>query len=278
MYSKYSLIFVTVTLFLFFNFTACSDDDTTGSNGGETPGSHATINGQVEDEFAKTASNKTTSTSKAKGVDGAVVSAATISSSGSVEKMESTETDVESSGQFTLEADVSTVEEVVVVAEKDGEQLMGFISAELENGSTFTIKPIDVESSAETEIFARLKSEGDSDIVHKSDVETMITSESAAEIRGDASAVADVAAAVSNSAETRAEFFSEFSSDAEADLESYFETMTDAQFSFESTLNSSSSVDEEEAAFEAFLETKVNAYTETSLNEKQTAEFLHAQG
>ena len=272
MYSKFNLIITTVTLLVLFNFTACSDDNSTGSEGGETPGSHATIDGTVEDEFAKT-----TSDSKAK-VEGAAVTAATISSSGSIELMEDTETEVESSGEFSVEVDVSTAEEIVIVAENEGEQLKGFISSEVENGTSYTIKPIDVESSAETEVFARVKSEGNTDIVHKSDIETVITSNSAADIYGDDSATADIAAAVSNSAEARAEFFSEFSEDAGSEIEAYFETMTDAQYSYESTLSSSSSTNEEEAALEAYLETKVNAYSEASLDEKQTAEFLHAQG
>jgi hypothetical protein len=272
MYSKINLIIGTIVLFALLSFTACSDDNSTGNDGDETPESQATIKGQVEDEFAKTSS-----ASKAK-VEGAVVTAATVSSSGSIEMMEATETEVQSSGEFTLELDASAAEDVVVVAEHEGEQLMGYISAEVENGSSYTIKPIDVESSAETDVFAQVKSEGNADIVHKSDIETIVTSNSAADIYSDASATADVAAAVSNSAEARSEFFGEFSENAESDIDAYFETMTDAQFSYESTLNSSSSMDEEEAAFEAYLETKVNAYSETSLDEKQTAEFLHANG
>ncbi len=274
MNSKFNLLLITISLLALFNLTACSDNNSTGNdNDGETPESQATINGQVQDEFAKSAS-----TSNAKDVEGAVVTAATISSTGSIEMMEDTETEVESSGEFTLEADVSTAEEIVVVAENEGSQLMGYISAEVENGSSYTIKPLDTEYSAETEVFTQIKSEGNTDIVHKSDIETVITSSGAADIYGDGSATAEVAAAVTNSAEARSEFFSEFSEDAEADLDAYFETMTDAQFSYESTLNSSSSTDEQEAAFEGYLETKVNAYGEASLNEKQTAEFLHAQG
>lgn len=272
MYSKINLIIGTIVLFALLSFTACSDDNSTGNDGDETPESQATINGQVEDEFAKISS-----ASKAK-VEGAVVTAATISSNGSVQMMDDTETEVQSSGEFTLELDASAAEDVVVVAEHEGEQLMGYISTEVENGSSYTIKPINVESSAETDVFAQVKSEGNADIVHKSDIETIVTNNSAADIYGDASATADVAAAVSNSAEARSEFFGEFSENAESDIDAYFETMTDAQFSYESTLNSSSSMDEEEAAFEAYLETKVNAYSETSLDEKQTAEFLHANG
>ncbi len=52
MYSKFNLIIATVTLLALFNFTACSDSNSTGSdNDGETPGSQATINGQVEDDL-----------------------------------------------------------------------------------------------------------------------------------------------------------------------------------------------------------------------------------
>lgn len=269
---KFNLLIATLTLLFLINLTACSDDNSTG-NEGEDPGSQATINGTVEDEFSKSTAN-----ARAKVPDNTVVTAATVNSSGSIELMENTETEVETSGDFSLEVDASTAEEIVVVAESNGEQLKGFISAEVENDNSYTIKPLDVESSAETDVYTHIKADGNTNMVHKSDIESVVTASGAADIYGDATATNEIAAAVSNSAQARADFFAEFTEDAESNIDSYFEAMTDAQFEYEAALNSSSSNDQNEAAFEAFLETKVNAYNDAGLEAKENAEFLRVQG
>lgn len=269
---RLNLLFATLTLFLFLTLTACSDDGSTGNNG-ETPGPQATIDGTVEDQFSKTTAN-----AREKVPENTVITAATINSSGSLDMREETETEVETSGEFSLDVDASTAEEIVVVAESNGEQLKGFISAEVENGSSYTVKPVDLESSAETDVYAQIKEEGNINAIHKSDIETVVKANGAADIYGNSSATNEIAASVTNSAEARSEFFAEFSEDAEANLNSYFEAMTDAQFEYESALNASSSNDEAEAAFEAFLETKVDSYNEAGLDVKENAEFLHMQG
>lgn len=271
MYLKYKLIFSILTLLILFSITACSDDSTTGS-GDET--SSATINGAVEDEFAKSSSD-----AKAKAVENTVVTAARISSNGSLELLEETETDVNASGDFTLEVDATVAEEIVIVADNEGDRLTGYISSEIENESTYTVKPIDTEYSAETDVYTRIKSQGNTDIIHKSDIETIVTANAAASIYGNSTATNEIAAAVSNSAEARAEFFEEFSEgDAGSNISAYFEAMTDAQFEYESALHSSSSNDQAEAAFDSYLETKVNAYADAGLDAKENAEFLHMNG
>lgn len=271
MYSKYKLILSILTLLILFSITACSEDSTTGN--GEEP-SQATINGTVHDEFAKT-----TSDVKAKAVENTVVTAATISSNGSLELIEETETDVNASGDFTLEVDAAVAEEIVIVADNEGDRLTGYISSEIGNESTYTVKPIDAEYSAETDVYTRIKSEGNTDIIHKSDIETIVTANAAADIYGNSSTTNEIAAAVTNSAEVRAEFFEEFSEgDAGSNISAYFEAMTDAQFEYESALYSSSSNDQAAAAFDSYLETKVNAYSEVGLDAKENAEFLHMNG
>lgn len=269
---KFNLLIATLSLLFLFNLTACSDDNSTG-NEGEDPGSQATINGTVEDEFSKSTAN-----ARAKVPENTVVMAATVDASGSLDVKENTETEVETSGDFTLEVDASTAEEIVVIAESNGEQLKGYISAEVENDNSYTIKPLDVESSAETDVYTKIKADGNTNMVHKSDIESIVTASGAAEVYGDASATNEIAAAVSNSAQARADFFAEFTEDAESNIDSYFEAMTDAQFEYEAALNSSSSNDQNEAAFEAFLETKVNAYSDAGLDAKENAEFLRVQG
>lgn len=269
MYKKLNLLYATMAMLLLFNFSACSDDSSTG-NKGETPDSQASINGKVEDDFGKAAPK-----SRAKDLEGTVVTAAKVTSNGSFETIGDAETDVNASGEFTLDVDASGSEEIVVVAENESEKLMGYVATKVENGSSYIVKPLNVKSSAETEVYSKIKADGKSSMVHKSDIETVITSSSAADIYENSSASGEVAAAIENSAEARSEFFSQFSENSESDIDAYFEAMTDAQLDYESELNSMSSSSEADAAFDAYLATKVNAYNNTGLSEKETAEFLH---
>lgn len=270
--SKNNSVISILTLMFVFMFTACSDNGTgvdpdAPDNG--TDGPAATINGSVyESSHSKVQSGETNA-------EAGVVSAARINSNGSVEIIKGTETEVDANGRFSLQVDAGIYDHIVVVAETADGQVMGFISAEIENNQSYTIKPMTAESSTETAVFAEVVVNGKANIVQKSDIELAVHANAAADINSSSSAVAEVAAAVSNSAEARAEFIAEFESDASfnqaADL------MTDAQFQLESNLDVATSNDERKAAFDAFLEAKVDAYAESGMEMSSIAKMLHLQ-
>jgi hypothetical protein len=259
---------VSIVLLSFMIFSACSDNGTTGVDD-ETG---AVINGSVENgaEQSKSMNNATSA-------EAGTVWAARITSEGSFEKIGDTETEVDASGNFSLTVDANAANEIAIIAETGGQELKGFISAQIENGQSYTLKPINAESSAETEVFARIVADGKADVVHKSDIETVISSNTGAEIYSSSSAIAEISAAVKNSADARTGFFAEFDSDADSKLNQYFELMTDIQFDYESAVNSTTSSDGREAAFEAFLDAKADAYFEAEFEAENVAKFLHMQ-
>ena len=252
------------SILLIFTLMGCSDSSTSADE------SVAIIQGSVEEE-----ASKAKSTASQTSAEGTVVMAARVASNGSIEAISETETEVNASGQFTLEVDASTADRIAVIAETGGGTMKGYVSANVENGQSYTIKPVNVESTAETRIYGQLVADGKTDVVHSSDIEAAVNANVAAQIYTSSSAITHVAAGLSNSAEARAQFISEFEGDAEAKLNQYFETMTDVQLQLESNLAASSSAGDREAAYEAFLDAKLNAYTEAGVDVSTLAKLGH---
>ncbi|MCC5907586.1 MAG: hypothetical protein JJU13_15340 [Balneolaceae bacterium] len=268
LFKKYLTIPISIIIFSIVLFTACSDNGATAVD----VESGAVINGSVEN--GTTQDKSMSSESEA---EETTVWAASVTSNGSIEKISETETEVDASGEFSLTVDANTANHLAIVAESGGVELKGFISGQIENGQSYTLKPINIQSTAETEVFARIVADGKTDIVHKSDIDVFISSSAGAEIYSNSSAIADLSAAVKNSAEARTGFFAEFESDASAKMDQYFELMTGLQFDYESELSSSTSTDAREAAFEGFVEAKANAYTEAEFELVNITKFLHMQ-
>lgn len=253
---KYSI----VTLAIAFTAFGCSSN----SDGGGS----ATINGSVEGESSQ-------QKAKVSSIEGAVVTAAQVTSNGSLETLEGVETETNASGSFTLDVDVESAQHIVIIAEKEGQTWMGYLSGAVENGSTYTLKPINSESSAETEVFTRLVASGNADIVNKADVETVVSGQVATEIRSNASYATSIASGLKNAAEARAEYYSEtLESESEAALESTLEAMAQAQFQLESELAATANAEERIAAYDVFIESSVNAYLNAGLDASSSAKAI----
>ncbi|WP_428236811.1 hypothetical protein [Gracilimonas sp.] len=236
---------------------------TNSSNNGS-----ATIEGSVQPESSK---QKVAASS----VEGAVVTAARVTSEGSFETMEGTETETNASGNFMLEVDVEAAENIVIVAKKEGNEWRGFLSSEVENGSSVTLKPINTESTAESSVFAEVVASGNADIVQKSDIEAVVTNNVASEVESGLTSSAQIAAALKNSAEARVEFYSEMMEDnSEEVLEETYELLAEAQFQLESELAASSSAEARSEAYDVFIESTVNAYVNAGLDASATAKAL----
>jgi hypothetical protein len=246
-------------------FQACSDD--TAGPGAEV--SEAVIHGSIAESSTDEESQLQSSLTN---VEGITVTAARITSGGSFEAISETETETDASGNFTLHVDVESAQHIAVIAETDSEQLMGFLSDKVENDNSYTIKPLDIESTAETEIFASLVASGESDLVKKSDIELVVSSNNAASIKGSTSAVADIAAGLAEAAEARISFIAEKAEDnAEAVLNQAAELRAEAQFQLEASLEAAASAGQRDEAIEAYIYTVVDAYVDAGLDVSSTA-------
>ncbi|MEX0609142.1 MAG: hypothetical protein WD016_05900 [Balneolaceae bacterium] len=257
--SKY-LQFSIITLLASLTFFACSTDSTSDSS--------ATINGSVESE-------STNKVAKARSVEGAVVSAARVTSNGSLETIEGATTETNASGSFSLEVDVKSAQNIVILAEKESQEWKAFLSGKVENGQSYTLKPLNTESSAETKVFSRVVASGNADIVQKADIEAVVSNKNAAAVNSGVLAAGEFASALKNSSQARVEFYMEsFQDDAESRLDDTYAFMAEAQFELEADLAASSSTEEEENAHELFLEKTINAYTNAGLEASGAAKSV----
>ncbi len=239
-----------------------------GCSSNSSDNQSATIEGSVQPESSK---QKVTASS----VEGAVVTAARVTSEGSFETIEGTETETNASGNFMLEVDVEAAENIVIIAKNEGNEWRGFLSSEVENGSSVTLKPINTESTAESSVFAEVVASGNADIVQKSDIEAVVTNNVASEIESGLTSSAQIAAALKNSAEARVEFYSEMmQNNSEEALEETYELLAEAQFRLESELAASSSAEARSEAYDVFIESTVNAYVNAGLDASATAKAL----
>lgn len=255
--------FISIILFA-LTFSACTDSPT----GVESEEDTATIHGSVDDNSSQAKSLSSNSSSSAY-----VVMAGTVNSDGSISMIEGSETEVSADGSFSMEVNVETANHIVVIAESSSAEFKGFISSELENNQNYTLKPLNAESTAETEVFIEVVTEGAAEIVQKSDIQLAVDAEAAAELSGNSSAVAEVATALKAYAEARAEFFAEKAS--ETALELAAELRAEAQLQLETALDAAGSESEREAAIEAFVEASAEAYAEAGLSLEDVSKLLH---
>jgi hypothetical protein len=250
-----------IVIVAFMGAVGCSTNSSSDSQS-------ATIKGSVD---ANSAKQKTQNSS----LQGTVVTASRVTSNGSIKAIEGAKTETNASGEFTLNVDVESAEHVIIVAENEGSTWKGYLSSEVKNGGSFTLKPINTESTAESEVYTKLVASGDADIVQKSDVEAVVSSETASEIETGLTTAGEVATALSNSAKARAEFYTETMQDnAEQSLQETYDYLAEAQFKLESDLAASSSAEERSEAYDVFIQSSVNAYINAGLSASNTAQVL----
>ncbi|HAW79981.1 MAG TPA: hypothetical protein DCX27_09900, partial [Balneola sp.] len=156
---------------------------------------------------------------------------------------------------------------------------MGFLSTQVENGQSIQLKPIDTESTAESNVFARLVAQGDADLVTKSDIEAMVTSTNESEVRNSASLASQFAVALASSAEARADFFAnEVEGNGEEKLNATLEILADAQTRLEADLSAASSTQAETEAYDLFLETSANAFVSAGVEANKAAQAIEIWG
>lgn len=264
MNSNRFILFTIITTLSLLIFSACSTDSSDSNT--------ATINGSVEEEPSQQKANQSK-------VEGAVITAARITSNGSFDTIEGVQTETNASGNFTLEVDAESAENIIIKAETESEEWYGFLADEVENGQSYSLKPINSESTAETQVYSNLVATGDADIVQKADIEAVVSGEVAADIESGTTAVARYATGLANSAEARVDYFQETQQDnAESMLTETYTLLNEAQIQLEADLAASANAEQREGAYEVFLENTVNAYVSAGLDASDAAKLIEMWG
>ena len=255
---------IAVSVLIGFTLFSCSDNGT-GVNSNDQK---VTIHGSVADE-----ATQSKQLAEKNNHAGNLVSAARITSNGSLEIIEGTETETDASGDFTVEVDASAANHIVVVAESSVGETSAFVATELENDNSYTVKPLNAESTAETAVFSEVVANGNTEIINKADIALLVTGEAASEINSSSSHPAEFAAALTNNAEVRSEFFNEFSSSS--DLENALQAITEAHIQYDQSLDASG--ESRSSAYNTFIDATLQAYADAGLQKSDIAKLMHLQ-
>lgn len=255
--TNYSLVMAGLLLFN----VACSDSNSDSRN-------EATIRGSVEQSsFSGSMTDKSGQNDHTTFQDTkSDVYAARVTESGDTQKIEGSETQTDDQGRFTLNVDMAAAQRVIIIAENSGQQLRGFVDASVKNGMSYSMKPINVESTAETNVYAQLVKSGKANMVSKADIDMAVDATAAARMQAHVGAVAQLATSLGRAAEARAQFYSaRIQSNASSALNKAKELHAKAQLQYESQLRSGASAADKQAALDALIDAKLNAYTESGL-------------
>lgn len=263
-FKKLSSILLIINI-MFIGFT-CSD-----SSSSTQP---ATVNGRVEgnNSQSKAKTSAVQPQTASSGVEGAVVTAGRVQSDGTIKMIDGAKTTTEADGSYSLNVDASANSNVVVIAEKNSQKWKAYVSSQLQSGSTVEAKPMNTESTAETDVLTKIVAQGNSNYVTVSDIEAYVDANLAAQIQGNSEAESEVAGAIVEEANARAKYFAQSSVDvSQQTFQQALKAKAQAQTKLEARLNEASSMDEEKAAYDAFFKSNVSAYTDTGINLKTYA-------
>jgi hypothetical protein len=266
-WTNYSLVMAGLLLFN----VACSDSNSDSR-------SEATIRGSVEQSSLSQSMTDKSGTSEVMNSHEATKSdvyAARVTESGETQKIEDSETQTDDQGRFTLTVDMAAAQRVIIVAERNGQTLRGFVDTSVENGMSYSMKPLNVESSVETEVYIQVVKNGKANHVSKADIDMAVGTSAAASMRAHPGAVAQLAVALGRAAEARAQFVgAKVQSNASAALSKVAELHAKAQLEYESRISGNVSSSDQRAAFEAMIDATLSAYTEAGLSAADASAFV----
>lgn len=255
--------------YLFAGLISCSKNSDYSSGG-----SNSKVSGRVtESSGLKSASLK--SGQLTAGVQGATVIIAEVQANGSLNTVstQSVQTDVD--GKFVVETKMSGAKNLVVVATKGTTELKSVVSAEVKNGTTVYAQPLNTETTAEAEVYARLIATGKTNVISQTDVQLYVNADVAAQIKGNESLQDQFIRSleVAAQAKTKASGNSYFGI-SNSQLQTITTANAQAQADFEAALyNADDSQSADEEKFDNFQKAIVSAYASANVKAETYAKL-----
>lgn len=189
------IIFATATAGLLL-LSACFNDP---ASGGKDQGSDvATLEGRVTGDMAlaKRASGSA-------GIEGAAVTVIRFKGDGSLETVSEAQVMTDAEGRFSIETAAEAAHGLMVVARKEGREFKAVVSGEVKKGRKTVTRPLDVESTVEAEVYAKVKGNGKPDEVCFADIASHVDAKMAARAEGKADVLSFLAGQIETEAEAR---------------------------------------------------------------------------
>ena len=171
--------------------SGCFRDEATTSDDASV-GTTATVEGRVQGDIGLGKRSAAYA-----GIEGAAVTVTRIQSDGSIQIVSTAEVKTDIQGHFTVQAAVDGARELIVHAKKEGKEWKAVVSAKAEKGKTVICRPLNVESSIEADVYAKVRGEAKNNEVSFVDIASKIDGELAAKVEAKAEAKTEVEAYLS---------------------------------------------------------------------------------
>ncbi len=236
-----------------------------------TNGNPSKVQGKVTDNSGFGKTNSTQSS-----VEGAAVILAQIQADGSLKTVSNASVQSDINGQFTVETDLDGVSNLVVVATKGSSEWRAVVSATVKNGITVYAPPLNDETTVEAKVYASIKASGNTTVTF-SDVADFISADVAAQVKGSASAMAQLAASITAEADARLSTFNSTEiGGTQAEWQAIVNARAQAQATLERDLLLATSQSDVDAAFNAYTNSTINAYVNSGLDVSAYAKVFEA--
>lgn len=256
-----------------FIFFSCSDDENTNPVDGNN---NVAIKGRVTDNSGN-AMQKVSS-----GVEGATVTMAEIKSNGSLETVSDASVQTDANGEFelTLNSEIESKSNLVVMATKGSNQWKAIISSEIKAGQANYSPPVNTETSVETDIYAEVVADNQASLVTYADVAFYVNADIAMHIKSNSSSKTKVKNAIVAEAEARnSTLTNSFYGYTSTDIETAKQVEIEAQKMLENELYFSSDTEASyEMAWEAYFDAIIEGYSNTSISLSHYAESREVSG
>lgn len=241
----------------------CSEDNGPTGNSG----SSSRVEGRV------TNSDSHSSSAADENVENADVTLLMVESNGVLKTVSNNTVKTDKDGKFIVETNLNGVSGLIVSASKGNESWKAVLSSEVRNGITVYSQPLNKETTAEAEVYIEAESESDNS-VNYAEVARYISSEAAAEIKGNKDKAKAAASAFKSEAEVQAKaFINSFFQIGSAKWNSFLNARTQAQATLERNLHFSENSASVNAAFEAYANSIMEAYAAAGVSAESYAKL-----
>ena len=264
-----------LTILLFSTFLwSCGDDSTDPMDGNS-----AVLKGRVTtDGGYGTGLEKAGSTNSS--VEGAVVTVSRIESNGSLTAVSDTSVYTDSDGEFELEIEATGEVDLLITATKGTSEWKAVVSVTVNANAEIYVQPLNVESTAEAEVYVEAAKNSETDVVTYNEVAFYVNADIAAKIVGNTTAVQAVKNALVIRANTEKELLvsSEFGYSS-SDVSSIKEVEVNAQAELESDLYFSTDNESSyDVAWESYFSAVINGYSNASITLNDYAKARETAG
>lgn len=243
---------VLIGLFAAAFVAGCSNDDNPVNN---NPNSPSKVQGRATDNSGF---QKATGTQSS--IEGATVILARVKADGTLETVSNASVQTDANGQFTVETDVDGESNLEVVATKGSNTWKAVVSATVKNGITVYAPPMNDETTVEADVYANIKASGNTNVSF-ADIAANINSNVAAQVKGNATAISELAASIKAEIEAKEKaFMSAEIGGTQANWQAIVNANIQAQAQLERDLFVASSQADIDAAFESKANATINAY------------------